>query len=74
MHNDSHPSLHFNTDKNSWKCYVCNKGGGVINLVMEKLEIGFVDACNWLADQFTITIPEDDGYRKQFKKKRVEFI
>ena len=69
MHNDSHPSLHFNTDKNTWKCYVCNKGGNVINLVMEKLDIGFVDACKWLADQFTIIIPEDDGYRKQFKKK-----
>jgi DNA primase len=72
MHNDSHPSLHFNTDKNTWKCYVCNKGGAVINLVMEKLEIGFVDACKWLADQFTIVIPEDDGYRKQFKKKTVK--
>ena len=72
MHNDSHPSLHFNTDKNTWKCYVCNKGGGVINLVMEKLEIGFVDACKWLADEFTIIIPEDDGYRKQYKKKIVK--
>lgn len=74
MHNDSHPSLHFNTDKNTWKCYVCNKGGGVINLVMEKLEFGFVDACKWLADQFTIIIPEDDGYRKQFRKKTVKPI
>lgn len=72
MHNDSHPSLHFNTDKNTWKCYVCNKGGGVINLVMENLEIGFVDACKWLADEFTIIIPKDDGYRKQYKKKIVK--
>lgn len=69
IHDDSHPSLHFNTGKNTWKCYVCNKGGGVINLVMEKLGIEFVDACKWLADQFNIIIPEDDGYRKQFKKK-----
>lgn len=69
IHDDSHPSLHFNTDKNTWKCYVCNKGGGVINLVMEKLGIEFVDACKWLADQFNIIIPEDNGFRKQFKKK-----
>lgn len=72
MHNDTHPSLHFNTNKNTWKCYVCNKGGGVINLVMEKLGIGFIDACKWLADQFNIIIPEDDGFRKHIKKKTVK--
>lgn len=74
IHDDSHPSLHFNTDKNTWKCYVCNKGGGVINLVMEKLGIGFVDACKWLADQNNIIIPEDNGFRKQYKKKQVKVV
>ena len=74
MHNDSHPSLHFNTDKNTWKCYVCNKGGGVIDLVMEKLEIGFVDACKWLADQFNIIIPEDNGFRKRLEKRTVKTV
>lgn len=72
MHDDSHPSLHFNTEKNTWKCYVCNKGGGVINLVMEKLGIGFIDACKWLADQFNVIIPEDDGFRKRIIKKTTE--
>ena len=72
MHNDTHPSLHFNTNKNTWKCYVCNKGGGVINLVMEKLGIGFIDACKWLADQFNIIIPEDDGFRKHIIKKAIK--
>lgn len=74
MHTDTHPSLHFNTDKNTWKCYVCNKGGNVINLVMEKLGVGFVDACKWLADKFNVIIPEDDGFRKQIKKKAVKYI
>lgn len=72
MHTDTHPSLHFNTDKNKWKCYVCDKGGGVINLVMEKLDIGFIDACKWLADQFNVTIPEDDGFRKKIIKKAIK--
>lgn len=74
MHTDTHPSLHFNTDKNTWKCYVCNKGGSVISLVMEKLGVGFVDACKWLADKFNIIIPEDDGFRKQIKKKAVKTL
>ena len=34
MHDDTHPSLHFNTNKNTWKCYICNKRGGASNLVM----------------------------------------
>ena len=72
IHDDTHPSLHFNTDKNTWKCYVCDKGGGVINLVMEKLGIGFVDACKWLSDKFNINIPEDDGFRKHIKTKNVK--
>lgn len=72
IHDDTHPSLHFNTDKNTWKCYVCDKGGGVINLVMEKLGVGFVDACKWLSDKFNIYISEDDGCRKQIKTKTVK--
>ena len=68
MHNDSHPSLHFNTEKNVWKCFVCNKGGGPISLVMEKLNVDFQEACKWLADQFNIIIPDDTGYRKHVKK------
>ena len=68
MHEDHHPSMKFNTSKNTWKCYPCGKGGGPINLVMKKLNIGFVDACKWLADEFNIIIPEDDGWRKRVKK------
>ena len=68
IHNDTHPSLHFNTEKNTWKCFVCNKGGGIISLVMEKLNLEFVDACKWLADEFNIIIPEDNGYRTRIMK------
>ena len=27
MHHDHHPSLFFKKSNNSWKCYVCDKGG-----------------------------------------------
>ena len=27
MHDDQHPSLKFKSSTNSWKCYVCDKGG-----------------------------------------------
>lgn len=65
MHDDKNPSLGFNTSKNTWKCYVCDKGGDQVTLVMEKLALSYIDACKWLADQFNIIIPEDDGCRKK---------
>lgn len=70
MHDDKNPSLGFNISKNTWKCYVCDKGGDQVTLVMEKLNLPFVDACKWLADRFNIIIPEDDGYRKKINAKK----
>lgn len=71
MHDDKNPSLGFNTSKNTWKCYVCDKGGDQVALVMEKLNLPYIDACKWLADRFNIIIPDDDGYRKKQIIKRV---
>lgn len=48
FHNDSHPSLTFNTFRNRYKCYVCNAGGGTIDLVMKVRNCNFLEACQWL--------------------------
>lgn len=70
MHDDRHPSLAFNTSKNTWKCYVCDKGGDQVTLVMEKLGLTYIDACKWIADKYGITIPDDDGYRRRIVIKK----
>lgn len=64
IHDDHNPSLGFNISKNTWKCYVCNKGGDQVTLVMDYNQMSYTDACKWLADHFNILIPEDDGCRK----------
>ena len=56
FHSDTHPSLHFNTARNSFRCYVCDKGGGPIDLVMGYLNLRFPEACRWLADAMHICI------------------
>lgn len=56
MHDDHHPSLVFFPKTNRWKCYVCDKWGNTIDLVMEYLNVRFVDACLWLADKNNILI------------------
>lgn len=56
MHDDHHPSLVFFPRTNRWKCFVCDKWGNTIDLVMEYLNVRFVDACLWLADKNNILI------------------
>lgn len=47
-HDDSRPSLTFDTRKNRYRCYVCGEHGGVIDLVRNVRGCGFVEACEWL--------------------------
>lgn len=47
-HDDSRPSLTFNTYRNRYRCYVCDAHGGVIDLVKNARRCGFVEACEWL--------------------------
>lgn len=68
MHNDHTPSLKFSTAKNMFFCFVCDKGGGPIQLVMEHEGWSFQDACVWLAKEFNVIIPENNGHVKPVKK------
>lgn len=68
MHDDHTPSLKFTPSKNMYYCFVCDKGGGPIQLVMEHQGWSFQEACVWLAKEFNIIIPESKGYIKPVKK------
>lgn len=48
FHDDTRPSLTFDTRRNRYRCYVCDSHGGVIDLVMETLGKDFLEACRWL--------------------------
>ena len=65
MHDDHEPSLKFSPSKNMFFCFVCDKGGGPIQLVMEHEGWSFQEACLWLAKEFNIIIPENKGYIPQ---------
>lgn len=64
MHKDHTPSLKFSPSKNMFFCFVCDKGGGPIQLVMEHEGWSFQEACLWLAKEFNIIIPDNQGYIK----------
>lgn len=45
FHDDRHPSLSFSVSHNTYKCFVCDAHGGVIDLAMKILGKGFVETC-----------------------------
>ncbi len=58
FHDDRRPSLHFNTSKNRYRCYVCGAHGRTIDLVANHLNLKFADACKWLADEHNVILSE----------------
>lgn len=69
MHDDHNPSLTFNNKKNMFFCFVCNKGGGPIQLVQEHEGWTFKEACIWLVNRFNICWPENDEQKKPVRRK-----
>lgn len=65
FHDDSRPSLTFNTRKNRYRCFVCNASGGTIDLVMNSQNWNFYESCQWLAKEFGVTLSTDLGYFQQ---------
>lgn len=70
MHDDHNPSLSFSVKKNMFSCFVCNKGGGPIQLVQEHEGMDFQDACKWLGSQFNIWWPEVKQYKKPVRRTK----
>lgn len=56
FHDDTHPSLVFNTRCNRYRCYACDAHGGGIDLAMHLMRLPFADAVAWLAQTFGICL------------------
>lgn len=60
-HDDRHPSMQVNPDRQSWKCWVCDLGGDVFSFLMQKEGVTFPEALRMLADRAGITLEERKG-------------
>ncbi len=56
FHDDHHASLSFSVRRNTYRCFVCGASGGTIDLVMRHLNLGFKEACRWLADSHNVIL------------------
>lgn len=58
-HDDKHPSMHFSKKKGIFKCFVCGAKGDLFKLVMDDRNCSFVEACDWLIDEFKVVVVPD---------------
>jgi DNA primase len=61
-HDDSRPSLQVNSQRQTWKCWVCNIGGDVFSFVMQMEKVGFREAMEMLAERAGVTIPKQNTF------------
>lgn len=56
------PSFMVSPAKQIYKCFSSGKGGNVVSFLMEKEHYSYPEALRWLADKYSVAIPEE---RKQ---------
>ncbi len=65
FHEDSNPSFTVNPARQTWRCWVCAKGGDVFSFLMEKERVTFGEALQLLADRAGITLPKKSGSQRR---------
>ena len=69
FHDEKTPSFSVNPADKLFYCFGCGKGGDVISFVRETEQLDFVQAVEWLAERFRVTLeyeetsPEQDAAR-----------
>ena len=70
MHDDHKPSMAIYKDTNSWYCFTCGVGGGVIDLVAKYLKKDRDEACNWLELEYNMK-PKPYGWKWEKRAKPI---
>lgn len=58
FHEDHNPSMQVNPERQSYRCWVCNKGGDCFSFVMEHENLQFLDALEMLAQRANLELPK----------------
>ncbi len=68
FHEDKHPSLMVSEAKRSWRCFVCNVGGGAIDFVMQFNHTDFKGALEILGIKIEQSNPQSILISKQISE------
>ncbi len=58
FHEDHNPSMHVYTDRQSFRCWVCDAGGDCFSFVMLRDRVEFREALELLANRAGLEIPK----------------
>lgn len=72
-HDDHHPSLSLveRNGENYCHCFSCGRGGDVITYVEAAMNVDFLDACEWLSNQYGISTVSDNSYAPVVRQKPI---
>lgn len=61
FHHETKPSFTVSPDKGFYHCFGCGKHGSAVNFIMEMEHLGFREACEYLAGQLGMEMPQDES-------------
>ena len=70
FHNEKSPSFSVSPVKQIFHCFGCGESGNVIGFLMKYSGLDFVSAVKSLAEQYGVTIPEDESLPKISKEEQ----
>lgn len=77
FHDDHSPSMVVSPSRQTYHCFVCGAGGDVISFVQNHLNISFMEALRWCANQAGIEFPTKELSPEEeaaYKRKEAQCI
>ena len=68
FHSEKGPSFTVDSEKQLFHCFGCGVGGDVFTLVMEKENLSFPEALNYLAERYHIPLPQKTRLSPELQK------
>lgn len=72
FHSEKSPSFSVSSERQIYHCFGCQKGGSVINFIMEIENLGFRDAVEFLARRSGLEMPQGESYDRRERERMLE--
>jgi DNA primase len=74
FHGEKTPSFSIDAERGLFYCFGCQKGGSVIDFLMETDKLSFFEAVEELARRAQVSLPADDGSSDKDESERAQIL